>query len=620
MSEQVITQNAEVVDAAELSRRKTFTKNKWFFSAGGIGRDMSYQLIATFLLTYVQFGVSLTLAQFTTLSLIIGVGGRIWDAINDPLMGAIIEGTHMKWGKFKPWIFIGAISCSAVILAMFNVQSLTGWSFVVFMCVMYLLWESTFTMNDIGYWAMLPSLSSVKKERNSITMLTVLFAGVGAIIAQGVIPMLTVGDMRSGYRMVSLIVVAAFIICQTVTAFCVKEQPHLEDKKGEKVSLKKMFNTIKKNDQVLWMTLSMLFYNIGSALLVAFAANILYMEIAYDGDLYFYIVVAYGVTSVFVNVIYPWLVGKLGRKKLQLWSIIAACAGYVLIGLMGWTEVFPVNIALFAVFVVFVSAGQSLFYMASIVNMTNCVEYNEYKQGERNEAVVSTLRPFMAKFAAALQTLIVTIVLTVSGVFILSQSISTLETQKDFFALIKDQAGQITYMQNVQEYLTYFDGVDRDSEQFAQAVKEVEKLIADDKVMSSYQLDANYVPSLSEAMIMKYSLDDKNAIIEGSGVEVGRLGKINLTELASQTGVKYTLEVGKLTSGNTSGADLVFKLKSTTAMRIWIRIAATVVPIIFLLLALYIQRKKFVIDENYYDMMMKEIDNREKAEIEAENK
>ena len=63
--------------AAEQLRKKTFNRNKWFFSVSGIGRDMSYTLIDTFLLIYIQFGVSLTLAQFTTLSLIIGVGGRI---------------------------------------------------------------------------------------------------------------------------------------------------------------------------------------------------------------------------------------------------------------------------------------------------------------------------------------------------------------------------------------------------------------------------------------------------------------------------------------------------------------------------------------------------------------
>ena len=124
--------------AAEQLRKKTFNRNKWFFSVSGIGRDMSYMLIDTFLLIYIQFGVSLTLAQFTTLSLIIGVGGRIWDALNDPLMGAIIEGSHFKNGKFRPWILLGAILCGLVIIVMFNVQSIPGWRFVVFMTIMYL--------------------------------------------------------------------------------------------------------------------------------------------------------------------------------------------------------------------------------------------------------------------------------------------------------------------------------------------------------------------------------------------------------------------------------------------------------------------------------------------------
>src|SRR5699024_431168 len=93
---------------------RQFNKNKWLFSVSGIGRDMSYQLIASFLLVYIQFGATLNVAQFTTISLIIGIAGRVWDAVNDPMMGAIIEGTHMKWGKFKPWILIGAVTCGAV--------------------------------------------------------------------------------------------------------------------------------------------------------------------------------------------------------------------------------------------------------------------------------------------------------------------------------------------------------------------------------------------------------------------------------------------------------------------------------------------------------------------------
>ncbi|MEG2158798.1 MAG: hypothetical protein RRY18_02855, partial [Clostridia bacterium] len=61
---------------------KRFQKNKWIFSISGIGRDMSYQLISAFLLTYIQFANTLTWEQFTFIGLFIGVAGRIWDAIN----------------------------------------------------------------------------------------------------------------------------------------------------------------------------------------------------------------------------------------------------------------------------------------------------------------------------------------------------------------------------------------------------------------------------------------------------------------------------------------------------------------------------------------------------------
>ena len=103
---------------------KVFNRNKWLFSMGGIGRDMVYMLVSSYFFMYVQFGLSLSVAQFATLSILIGVLGRIWDGINDPLMGTIIEGTKSRWGKFKPWILIGAILTGLLLLAMFNIRPL----------------------------------------------------------------------------------------------------------------------------------------------------------------------------------------------------------------------------------------------------------------------------------------------------------------------------------------------------------------------------------------------------------------------------------------------------------------------------------------------------------------
>ena len=103
---------------------KRWRHNKWFFSTGAIGRDMCYALVSGYFFMYVQFGLTLTVAQFATLSILIGVLGRIWDGINDPMMGTIIDGANLKWGKFKPWILIGSIFTGLFLLVLFFLRRL----------------------------------------------------------------------------------------------------------------------------------------------------------------------------------------------------------------------------------------------------------------------------------------------------------------------------------------------------------------------------------------------------------------------------------------------------------------------------------------------------------------
>lgn len=604
MDNDAVVATTNVTDAAEISRSKQFNKNKWLFSLGGIGRDMSYQLISAFLLTYVQFGVSLELAQFTTLSLIIGVGGRIWDAINDPMMGAIIEGTHMKWGKFKPWILIGAVTCGIVIFCMFNIRVFSGWDFVIFLTVLYLLWETTFTMNDIGYWAMLPSLSSKRNERNNVTMLTVFFAGVGAFVAQGLVVFLTPGNVVNGYSLVSIIIVIAFIGCQLMTSLGVKEGPRLNAEKETKISLKHMWKTIKGNDQVLWMTLSMLFYNMGSGLLIALAYNLYYIEVGYDSNSFYFIVI-FGVCNVVINLLYPRLAAKFGRKKVQKISTLATIFGYAGIALLGWSKILPFNILTLSIFGIFVFCGQTLFYMASIINMTNCVEYNQYMQGERNEAVVSTLRPFMTKLASAIQYGVVTLVLTASGIFILSQNISLMESQKDYLSNIENTSQQVLYINAIGDYLDIYDTVEDE----AHARELVAQAIAEDTFMSSYQLKPEYVKALGDCRIFRTTYIN-GELVKDSLIGLGAWKDLDPSQILTEDAKNditytYTMEIKDKTF---NAANTNFKNKRTLGMRIWIRTAVTLVPILLMAASWYVQKKKFIIDEEYYDMMMEKID------------
>ena len=103
--------------------------------------------------------------------------------------------------------------------------------------------------------------------------------------------------------------------------------------------------------------------------------------------------------------------------------------------------------------------------------------------------------------------------------------------------------------------------------------------------------------------------------MENRGGELTELGRIK--ELSADDidpAAEYTLQVGDLESGKESAANLNFRDKSTFSMRLWVRLAISLLPMILLIFALIIQRKKFIIDEDYYDMMVKEIAEREKAQ------
>ena len=567
---------AEAVVKNEISAEdRQFNKNKWLFSVSGIGRDMSYQLIAAFLLTYIQFGMTLSIAQFTTLSLLIGVLGRVWDAINDPVMGAIIEGSHMKFGKFRPWILIGAVLTGLIIILMFNVQSLTGWGFVVFMIVVYLLWETTFTMNDIGYWSMLASLSSKKEQRNSVTMLTVVFAGVGAFAAQGGISFLYPGNVQQAFSWISIAIAVIFVAMQVVMVLLIKERPRDQMEKNEKISVKEMWNTIKNNDQILWMTLVMLFYNSGSSMLVGLAYNLYFLEIGYDGNAIVFIAI-FGIFNIVSQLFYPKLSAKLGRKKLQNISIVLACVGYLGIALLGWTNILPFNLITLSLFGVLVFVGQAWYYMACIINMTNCVEYNEYKRGERNEAVVSTLRPFMAKFADALKYAVVTIVLVASTVYGLSQNISTMEGQKGHFDRFETAQERVDYVTQVNACLDkYIITEDSDIDKINAEINN------DYSALAGKQINAEYLHALGDVYIALY--DANNEVVYS--FQLGEATLLDYAALSTHDGackmiISNATKTDKLPEFNAANKN--FKESRNLGMRLWLRAGVTVFPVLML--------------------------------------
>lgn len=440
--EETISKKPNVISRLKTELKKPFTKNMLMFSLGTIGRDFLYFLFNSFLMTFILFTKTIDNKMLTAVGAIIVVA-RIFDALNDPIMGGIVENTRTKWGKYKPWQLLGAVLTGAVIISVFCVK-LDGWSYIGFLAFAYLMFSITFTMNDISYWGMLPSLTSDEHERNKLTSCAQLLASAGVGLASLFIPLFTTGSLAkwgapTGYKVIGIISAVLMVLFQLFTILGVKEKPlpPIKPDKSDRLTLKKMFQTIAKNDQLLWCALIMLIFSIGTGVVGGGLLTMyVYFEFGYEGGYTLLIGLGYGIISTLFTATYPWLSKKFGRNKILYSAGIATVFGYalMLIFALAIPTGAPKSSEWFAKFILIALAYTIIgygagFYMIMVINMANTVEYNEWKYGQRNESLIFSLRPFTAKLSSALTQALVIGVYAVASITTYTNAISNIENE-----------------------------------------------------------------------------------------------------------------------------------------------------------------------------------------------
>lgn len=440
--EETISKKPNVISRLKTELKKPFTKNMLMFSLGTIGRDFLYFLFNSFLMTFILFTKTTDNKMLMVVGAIIVVA-RIFDALNDPIMGGIVENTRTKWGKYKPWQLLGAVLTGAVIISVFCVK-LDGWSYIGFLAFAYLMFSITFTMNDISYWGMLPSLTSDEHERNKLTSCAQLLASAGVGLASLLIPLFTTGSLAkwgapTGYKVIGIISAVLMVLFQLFTILGVKEKPlpPIKPDKSDKLTLKKMFQTIAKNDQLLWCALIMLIFSIGTGVVGGGLLTMyVYFEFGYEGGYTLLIGLGYGIISTLFTATYPWLSKKFGRNKILYSAGIATVFGYalMLIFALAIPTGAPKSSEWFAKFILIALAYTIIgygagFYMIMVINMANTVEYNEWKYGQRNESLIFSLRPFTAKLSSALTQALVIGVYAVASITTYTNAISNIENE-----------------------------------------------------------------------------------------------------------------------------------------------------------------------------------------------
>lgn len=425
-------------------------RNKYCFGLGTIGRDMFYSLESMYLLYF------LTEVRRLDDAMLAIVGGvltalRILDAFNDPITGVIIDNTRTRWGKFKPWMLVGALISAVCMLAMFGDLPITGTAYVVVFAISYVLWDIFYGVNDIAYWTQLPALSLDQRSRESMGAFARICANIGMFsVVVGVLPVTGAmtdamgGDAKKAWFVFAVIVCILMIGFQLITVFGVKENQTF--KQEESTSLKELGQILFKNDQLFWTAVSMALFMIGYSTTTSFGTY--YFKYAYgDEGMYSVFAAVLGVSQLTALFVFPKIAEKVDRRKLYTISTILVLLGYVIFFFA------PVNMLPISVAGVLLFIGQAFIQALMLMFLADTIEYGQWKLGRRNDSVTFSVQPFINKIGAAIATGVVTVTLIISGIneaesaaAVTPEGLFIMKTAMMIFPLIAIVVGYVIYL------------------------------------------------------------------------------------------------------------------------------------------------------------------------------
>lgn len=385
-------------------------RNMFFFGAGTLGRDMFYAFEANALIYYLSNILNLPREIFIATSLVFTVL-RVFDALNDPLMGLIVDNIDSKHGKFKPPMLVGALGAAACYLILFYDFGFRNFLFPLIFAIAYLGWDLFFGLNDIAYWSMLPSLSLDPKVREKMGACARIFANLGMFTIMIAWQPITsaLGNTPQAWFTVALSVTALMLLFHLFPLLGVKEKPQLFQRQEEKTGLKDMWRILTGNDQLLWTTLAMSLFTVGYV--TTTTVSIYYMQYVFgDQDLYPVLAAVVGVAQIGALLIFPAVSKGRTRRQMYQFSTILVVIAYLI---MVFAET-SLYVLLGAALLLFV--GEAFIQLLMLMFLEDTVEYGQWKLGSRNESITLSVQPLINKIGGALSMGIVSLALVLSGI------------------------------------------------------------------------------------------------------------------------------------------------------------------------------------------------------------
>ena len=380
-------------------------RNRFTFGIGTIGRDMMYSMLSMYLIYFLTTVANISATELRWVIIFI-VGLRIFDAINDPIIGLIIDNTNTRFGRHKPWILFAMLTSGILMILLFVDTGFTGATFIILFALNYGLWGVNYSLNDVAYWSMLPMLSQDLKERENIGAKARIFALVGAFfVVAGIVPITNAlteisGSQQRGFFWFAVLIVTIMWLGQLVTLIGVKLPTTMYEQR-ERTTLKGTFRAVFKNDQLLYVAAAMALFMIGYTTTVSF--GLFYFEFVFGNtDMFSIFAIILGISQIGALLVFPFVTKFLKRKQVYMIATALVAIGYVIFFFAPATTMLFIGAAGVLIFI-----GQAAIQLLMLLFLADTVDYGHLKLGKRNDSITFSLQPMIYKSGTAIASAIV---------------------------------------------------------------------------------------------------------------------------------------------------------------------------------------------------------------------
>ena len=380
-------------------------KNYFVYGMGNFASQLSWTMVGTYLSIFYTDVFGLGVGAVAMLMLI----AKVWDGINDPMMGTIMERTHTRWGRFRPYIFAGAPLLVVFTILTFTVPGFGGPAKLIYAYVTYIGLGMAYTMTNVPYTALPAVMTHDPKEVNRLNAAQMMGMTIGQIVLNlTVLPLVTFiggGDQANGYQKTATLLAIVALPMFWAVAVMSKEKVTVEKKEQGKVldGLK----MIAKNKNLL-CAMFYSFFNMFGILGRISVAVFFYMHCVQNFALITVFMMMQMAVGTLVMPFAPKFVEKFGKRNGAIISMVIQGAALLLL-YFGPSTSIPFNFLCMIIYGTGYIAGPSGSGM-----IVDAIDDFDDKYGVRNDGMAFSFNGTAIKIATAIAN---SVFLLVMGAF-----------------------------------------------------------------------------------------------------------------------------------------------------------------------------------------------------------